>query len=248
MRQFGGALTGLLLLQCGGEVAGASAAQGGGGASATRGSGGASAAEGSAGHSATGTDGGSVAALGGTGGSEPGQQPPGGGGNWVVSSDGPCAIPPACGGDPVGSWELVASCGDPGMGEVYASICSGALATHWLWRWLLFSAAGDWSTDGGGVLDVWWPASCARGQCEDLASSPEGECVTGTDGSCSCREYPVSEGLLQGTYTVEETQLVWHSEDSEIQESATFCVNGSTMTMLYEGTGSLRVFELRRLQ
>jgi hypothetical protein len=271
---YGVFVIGLLLPACGGKVAGGSAeAAGSAGAWATRASGGSPAAEQSAGPWATDASGGSVAALGGTGGSLPeqdapgsvaafgtagwlpGQQPPDWAGNWVVDSDGPCAIPPGCGGDPIGLWECTAVCETGGIADDYAASCPGTIAAVWYRMWFLFSPRGDFSMGQESVLDVWSPTSCAPDgatgdECSRLLMPFGAECVSHADGSCSCRArlpYDVTEG----TYTVQEMELVRYWQDGAEMDRFTFCASGSTMTLMTTSyatsDGDFLAAELRRV-
>lgn len=172
-------------------------------------------------------------------------------------SESSCGRVEPCGGDAVGTWSIVGSCGFGGgsdfavvQQEFFARFCRGVNMS---------AAVGDIQTPGETVAGYWSFSSgmeleysyvetqhmsflCGDGEaCSDLdiqiqaaqAMYPiqSGSCTTGGPGSCECTMVWSQIGQGAGTYTNNGTQLLLDAAGYP-QTAFNYCIQGNTMHVI----------------
>jgi hypothetical protein len=171
-----------------------------------------------------------------------------GGGRGACPSGGP-----PCGGDVVGTWQVVTDCAQGTQNSMAASGCSGASAQ------LRATGSGSLTFNADGTASVALslseteiesiPESCLAGDgatvdCSEFNSSETvssgtitATCsLSGTGCSCiSSIDAPTTNG--EGTYSTSGTTLTFSGTDAT--ETYSYCVSGSTLTMIADVDGGM---------
>jgi hypothetical protein len=144
----------------------------------------------------------------------------------------------ACGGDPIGSWQIVDSCLDFQIDP--PETCPTATVT------VDASFTGTASFDADGTFDrtvnlsgdstMTFPASCLEGAtCAQIEAQvqpnfPDITCADAAAGACACTYSIEQDQSDSGTWEVSGSTLTTTGTDGE-PEAAEFCVSGDTFLL-----------------
>ncbi|MCB9689581.1 MAG: hypothetical protein H6735_31375 [Alphaproteobacteria bacterium] len=152
----------------------------------------------------------------------------------------PCIPVSPCGGDPTGSWTLVAGCvvDDLDMEECPDATIDFTLETEGTYDFL---AGGAFSYDVtitvGSTMTL--PAECLPGGLD--CSLIDAGCTGTTDTGCVCTSTEDPDHASgSGTWSVSGTDLV--VDDGSGPSTQPFCIGGDTMTVLDPDGGAQLVF------
>jgi hypothetical protein len=177
-------------------------------------------------------------------------------GNAAVSLG--CEPAPACGGDPVGTWQIATSCLDIDLSS-YTAECDGATA-----RAVDFGVTGTITYDAdltytltstlSGRVVASWPAPCltpANGiqvTCEQLRAAllapgtyQSITCVPASSG-CTCSlEMNAESSWSEGRYVTDAAGVLTETDSTGSARQRDYCVkDGATMTLSPYPAGALR--------
>jgi len=155
----------------------------------------------------------------------------------------------ACGGSPVGDWQVTGACGTSTMG---IGSCSGATAnTH------IDSASGTVSIRAdmtyqvnlttAGSFSATVPTSCVPTltSCDQLAQALRGNgisnvaCSPGVTASCNCTGKINASSVESGTWSVTGNQITTHPSGSSSSSTATFCQQANSLKVKTSNGGLL---------
>jgi hypothetical protein len=136
----------------------------------------------------------------------------------------------ACGGDPVGTWNVAGAC----VGDVEVPECPAAVVTVETRdvSGTLVVTDANWTYDVSGtiVYSANIPTVCVAavgGDCAAVATALEAECSDPGDGSCDCTAEEAVEIASSGGYTLEDgNRAVIDNGDEWI-----FCIEGDGITL-----------------
>ena len=159
-----------------------------------------------------------------------------------------CANFEACGGDPVGTWELDSSCFD---GNIEIPGCTAATFDIQISQTgtVVLNDDGSYTSSvvTEGFTEVSAPASCLMGitDCGLLNDPDEGVACTGNaEESCTCTSSLDDTDTDTGTWTTAgNTLTITSGGEPDVFE---YCVSGSTMTIYQDDGDVTTAIRLRR--
>jgi len=152
-----------------------------------------------------------------------------------------CAAFTPCGGDLVGSWNVVARCGSASLPALCPGASSAQLNVHSSTGTYVFDAQGALIAKGSTVATVTaeLPVGCLGSadcpQLQAILSSQTGAtsaaCSATTAAECSCVLDFASQGKQQSTYFAKGTKVTITDVLTGTSQSASYCVQANTLRL-----------------